>query len=42
MLLAASGWWLTSILVPVSWVAIAFWPARIVDGKAYTRSPTGQ
>jgi hypothetical protein len=36
MLLAASGWWLTSILFLFIWIAIAFWPARIAAGKGHS------
>jgi hypothetical protein len=36
MLLAASGWWLWSILFIVIWVAIAFWPARVAGRKGHS------
>jgi hypothetical protein len=35
MLVAASGWWLWSILAVVIWVAIAFWPARVAARKGH-------
>ena len=34
MLLAASGWWLWSILALIIWIAIAFWPAWFAARKA--------
>lgn len=36
MLLAASGWWLWSILALVIWIAIAFWPARVAARKGHS------
>ena len=36
MLLAASGWWLTSLLFLFIWIAIAFWPARIAASKGHS------
>ena len=36
MLVAASGWWLWSILAIVIWVAIAFWPARVAARKGHS------
>ena len=36
MLLASSGWWLTSILFLFIWIAIAFWPARIAASKGHS------
>jgi hypothetical protein len=36
MLLASSGWWLTSILLIVVWIAIAFWPARVAARKGHS------
>ena len=36
MLLAASGWWLASILFLVIWIAIAFWPARVAARKGHS------
>lgn len=36
MLLAASGWWLTSIVFLFIWVAIAFWPARVAASKGHS------
>ena len=36
MLLAASGFWLWSILFIVIWVAIAFWPARVAARKGHS------
>ena len=36
MLLAASGWWLWSILALVVWIAIAFWPARVAARKGHS------
>ena len=36
MLLAASGWWLWSILALIIWIAIAFWPARVAARKGHS------
>jgi uncharacterized membrane protein YhdT len=36
MLLASSGWWLTSLLFLVIWIAIAFWPARVAGRKGHS------
>ena len=36
MLLAASGWWLGSILFLVIWIAIALWPARVAARKGHS------
>ena len=36
MLLAASGWWLWSILALIIWIAIAFWPARVASRKGHS------
>ena len=36
MLLAASGWWLWSILALIVWIAIAFWPARVAGRKGHS------
>jgi hypothetical protein len=36
MVIAASGWWLWSILAIVIWVAIAFWPARVAARKGHS------
>ena len=36
MLLAASGWWLWSILALIVWIAIAFWPARVAARKGHS------
>ena len=36
MLVAASGWWLWTILFIIVWVAIAFWPARVAARKGHS------
>lgn len=36
MVLAASGWWLWSIVAIVIWIAIAFWPARVAARKGHS------
>lgn len=36
MLLATSGWWLSSIVFLVLWIAIAFWPARVAGRKGHS------
>lgn len=36
MILAASGWWLWTILAIVIWIAIAFWPARVAARKGHS------
>jgi hypothetical protein len=36
VLLAASGWWLWSILALIIWIAIAFWPARVAARKGHS------
>ena len=36
MLLAASGWWLGSILFLLIWIMIAFWPARVAARKGHS------
>ncbi len=36
MVLAASGWWLWTILGLVIWIAIAFWPARVASRKGHS------
>jgi hypothetical protein len=36
MLLAASGWWLGSLLFLLIWVAIALWPARVAARKGHS------
>ena len=33
MLIAASGFWLWTILAIIIWIAIAFWPARVAARK---------
>jgi hypothetical protein len=33
MVLAANGVWLWTVLAVVSWIAIAFWPARVAARK---------
>ena len=33
MIVAASGFWLWTILAIVIWIAIAFWPARVASRK---------
>jgi len=35
-LLAASGWWLWSLLVAVAHVAIAFWPGRVAAREGHS------
>jgi hypothetical protein len=36
MLVAASGWWIGSIIFFIIWVAIAFWPARVASRKGHS------
>ena len=36
MLVAASGWWIGSIIFFIIWVAIAFWPARVAARKGHS------
>jgi hypothetical protein len=36
MLLAASGWWIGSIIFIFIWIAIAFWPARVAGRKGHS------
>ena len=36
MVLAASGFWLWTILAVAIWVAIAFWPARVAARKGHS------
>ncbi len=36
MLVAASGWWLGSIIFFIIWIAIAFWPARVAGRKGHS------
>jgi hypothetical protein len=36
MLLAASGWWIGSIIFFFIWIAIAFWPARVASRKGHS------
>jgi len=36
MLLAASGWWLGSLVFLLIWVAIALWPARVAARKGHS------
>jgi hypothetical protein len=36
MLVAASGWWLGSIIFFIIWIAIAFWPARVAARKGHS------
>ena len=36
MVLAASGFWLWTILFIVVWVALAFWPARVAGRKGHS------
>jgi hypothetical protein len=36
MVVAASGWWLSSIVFFIIWVAIAFWPARVAARKGHS------
>ena len=36
MVLAASGWWLWTILFVVIWIALAFWPARVASRKGHS------
>src|SRR6476619_8218554 len=35
MPVAASGWWIGSIIFVIIWVAIAFWPARVAARKGH-------
>ena len=35
-MLAASGWWVWSIVVVAIWIAIAFWPARVAARKGHS------
>jgi hypothetical protein len=36
MVVAASGWWLWSVVFVIVWVAIAFWPARVAARKGHS------
>ena len=36
MIVAASGWWLWSLLALSIWIAIAFWPARVAARKGHS------
>jgi len=36
MLVAASGWWVGSIILVIIWIAIAFWPARVAARKGHS------
>ena len=36
MLLAASGFWLWTIVLVAIWIAIAFWPARVAARKGHS------
>jgi hypothetical protein len=36
MLVAASGWWLGSIIFVILWILIAFWPARVAARKGHS------
>lgn len=36
MVLAASGWWLWTLLFVVVWIALAFWPARVAGRKGHS------
>lgn len=36
MVLAASGFWLWTVLFVIVWVAIAFWPARVAARKGHS------
>ena len=36
MLLAATGWWLWTLLAVIVWIAIAFWPARVASRKGHS------
>jgi hypothetical protein len=36
MVLAASGWWLWTMLALVASIAIAFWPARVAARKGHS------
>jgi hypothetical protein len=36
MLVAASGWWFSSIVFILIWIAIAFWPARVAGRKGHS------
>ena len=36
MVLASSGWWFGSILFLITWIAIAFWPARVAARKGHS------
>ena len=36
MVLAASGYWLWTILFLCVWIAIAFWPARVAARKGHS------
>ena len=36
MIVAASGWWLWSLLALAIWIAIAFWPARVAARKGHS------
>jgi hypothetical protein len=36
MLLAASGFWLWTIVLVTIWIAIAFWPARVAARKGHS------
>jgi hypothetical protein len=36
MVVAASGFWLWTILIVTVWVALAFWPARVAARKGHS------
>ena len=36
MLAASVIWWLSSLMLLVIWVAIAFWPARVAARKGHS------
>ena len=36
MVLAASGFWLWTVLAIAIWIAIAFWPARVAARKGHS------
>jgi hypothetical protein len=36
MVVAASGWWIGSIVLLILWILIAFWPARVAARKGHS------
>jgi hypothetical protein len=36
MLLAATGWWLWTLLAVAVWIALALWPARVASRKGHS------